>query len=151
MPNGPRYRVSELAHLCEVNPRTIDYYTTAGLLVPALRSPGGHRFYDEEAVHRLRAIKTLQAQGLSLEEIGARLDKAGADVDLLPRVEHLREELRRLEGEVAALTPQLATTPRADDRTRRAIQASIAGAATYAMTLAHELMELLNRGLLSML
>lgn len=151
MPSEPRYRVSELAHLCEVNPRTIDYYTTAGLLVPASRSPGGHRFYDEDAVRRLRTIKTLQAQGLSLEAIGARLTGAGADVDLLPRVEHLREELRRLEGEVAALTPQLAATPRTDPRTRLALQASITGAATYAMTLAHELMELLNRGLFGVL
>lgn len=146
-----RYRVGELAHLCEVNPRTIDYYTTEGLLTPVTRSSGGHRFYGPEAVGRLRAIKTLQAQGLSLEAIRARLATAGADIDLLPRVEHLREELRRLEGEVADLTPQLAATPRADDRARRALQASIAGAASYALTLAQELMELLNRGLLGVL
>lgn len=151
MTDEPRYRVGELAHLCDVNPRTIDYYTTAGLLVPAWRSPGGHRFYDEAAVHRLRSIKVLQAQGLSLEAIGVRLAEAGADVNLLPRVEHLREELRRLEGEVAALTPQLANAPQGDDRTRLALHASLTGAAGYALTLAHELMDLLNRGLLGVI
>ena len=61
-----RYRVGELAHLCGVNRRTIDFYTHAGLLLPVERSPGGHRFYGAGAVHRLRLIKALQAEGLSL-------------------------------------------------------------------------------------
>jgi len=62
--------------------------------------------------------------------------------------EHLREELRRLEDELTALTPQLATAPRGDERMRIALQASVAASATYALTLAQELMNLLNRGLL---
>lgn len=142
------YRVGELAHLCEVNPRTIDYYTTEGLLVPASRSRGGHRFYAESAVQRLRVIKTLQAQGLSLEAIKARLTTAENDADLLPRVEHLRAELRRLEDEVATLTPQLASAAPQDLRSRIALQSAVAAAATYALTLAQELMTLLNGGLL---
>ena len=145
---GQHYRVGELAHRCDVSPRTIDYYTNAGLLTPVARSRGGHRFYDGDAVRQLVAIKTLQAQGLSLDAIRARLAEAGPDGELLPRVEQLREELRRLEGEVAALTPQLAAPPRVDGPARVALQASIAGAASYALTLAQELMELLNRGLL---
>ena len=143
-----QYRVGELAHLCEVNPRTIDYYTTEGLLVPASRSPGGHRFYAESAVQRLRVIKTLQAQGLSLDAIKERLTLPGIEIDLLPRVEHLRAELRRLEDEVSTLTPQLASATPQDERSRVALQASVAAAATYALTLAQELMNLLNRGLL---
>ena len=143
-----RYRVGELAHLCDVNPRTIDYYTTEGLLVPISRSQGGHRFYGEDSVHRLRSIKMLQGQGMSLEMIRTRLAEAGESAELLPRVEHLREELRRLEGEITTLTPQLATVPKGDDRTRMALQTSVAASATYALTLAQELMNLLNRGLL---
>lgn len=148
MEHPKRYRVGELAHLCDVNPRTIDYYTTAGLLIPIARSQGGHRFYDEDSVRRLRSIKTLQSQGLSLEVIRQRLEKSGDEAELLPRVEHLREELRRLEDELTALTPQLATAPRGDERMRIALQASVAASATYALTLAQELMNLLNRGLL---
>ena len=143
-----RYRVGELAHLCDVNPRTIDYYTTEGLLTPTSRSQGGHRFYGEESVHRLRSIKMLQGQGMSLDPIRSRLAEAGESAELLPRVEHLREELRRLEGEITSLTPQLATVQHGDDRTRMALQTSIAASATYALTLAQELMTLLNRGLL---
>lgn len=142
------YRVGELAHLCEVNPRTIDYYTTAGLLVPVSRSRGGHRFYAESDVQRLRVIKMFQAQGLSLEAIRERLATIGNDADLLPRVEHLRAELHRLEDEVATLTPQLASAAPPDASSRIAMQTAVAAAATYALTLAQELMTLLNKGLL---
>src|SRR4051812_5195221 len=44
-----RYRVSELARMSGVGPRTIDYYTQQQLLDPVERSEGGHRFYGEEA------------------------------------------------------------------------------------------------------
>jgi len=148
MQHTRRYRVGELAHLCDVNPRTIDYYTTAGLLMPIARSQGGHRFYDEDSVRRLRSIKTLQSQGLSLEIIRQRLAESGDEAELLPRVEHLREELRRLESEISALTPQLARVPQGDERMRVALQSSIAASATYALTLAHDLLNVLNRVLL---
>ena len=139
------YRVSELAHRCAVNPRTVDYYTVLGLLNPVERSKGGHRFYDEEAVYRLQAIKALQAQGLPLEAIRQRLDELGSNADLLARIEHLQAELLRLEGEVAELGPQLASVARQDVPRRAALQAQIASAATSALTLSQELMELLNR------
>ena len=139
------FRVSELARLCGVNPRTVDFYTNAGLLVPVERSPGGHRLYDDAAVARLRAIKGLRVQGLHLDAIRVRLDAAGGEADILPRVEQLRAELRRIEGEVAELAPRLAAAPPADERARGALQASLTGAASYALTLAQELMDLLSR------
>jgi MerR family transcriptional regulator, copper efflux regulator len=146
MADKRRYRVSELARLCDVNPRTVDYYTVSGLLTPVARSGGGHRYYGEEAARRLRAIKALQAQGLPLEAIKGRLAAPTGEADLLPRIEFLRAELRRLEGEVAELAPHLAARAGEDSRLRGALQASITGAAAYALTLAQELMELLNRG-----
>ena len=142
-----RYRVGELARLCDVNPRTVDYYTVAGLLAPVARSPGGHRLYDDAAARRLRAVKLLQAQGLPLGAIRARLDAPGGDAGVLPRVEQLRADLRRLEGEVAALAPQLAAAAPEDEPTRGALRDSLAGAASYAATLAQELMGLVNAGL----
>ena len=138
------YRVGELAHLCEVNPRTVDYYTSVGLLLPIARSRGGHRLYGEDAAWRLRAIRGLQAQGCSLGEIRERLATI-PDGELLPRIEQLCKELRQIEAEVAALAPQLA---QADARTHGALRSSLAGAAGYAMTVAQELTNLLNRDLL---
>ena len=75
---GGRFRVGELARLCGVNPRTVDFYTNAGLLSPVERSTGGHRFYDAESVHRMRLIKALRAQGLHLDAIHERLTRPAA-------------------------------------------------------------------------
>src|SRR5437660_1319197 len=123
-----QYRVGELARLCGVSPRTIDFYTNLGLLEPAARSEGGHRFYGAEAPRRVRAIKALQADGLSLEAARSVLESGAHAVDALPRVEHLRQELRRMEREVAELRPRLAALPptaEARVAVERAVQASV--------------------------
>jgi DNA-binding transcriptional MerR regulator len=135
-----RYRVGELARLAGVNPRTVDYYTTAGLLPPAARSSGGHRYYDGQALGRLRLIKALRAQGLSLVAIRQRLE-APALGPALPRLAELEGELRRLDGEVAELAPQLA----AGGMERMALYAALAAAARVALELAQNLTDLLGQ------
>jgi MerR family copper efflux transcriptional regulator len=150
MESQQRYRVSELARLCGVNPRTVDYYTAIGLLTPVARSRGGHRFYDVVAVQRLRMIKVLQAQGLPLDAIRERLEAVGDAPELLARVEALRADLHRLERELTELAPRLKGTPAsvkaAGERTSGALRGAIGGAAAYAQTLAQELVDLLNQG-----
>jgi DNA-binding transcriptional MerR regulator len=129
--------------VCGVSPRTIDFYTNLGLLEPSGRSEGGHRFYGAEAPRWVRAIKALQADGLSLEEARDVLESGAQAVDVLPRAEQLRQELRRMEREVAELRPRLAALPpRAEARaaTERAVQASM----QCALGLAHELAGLLR-------
>jgi DNA-binding transcriptional MerR regulator len=139
-----RYRVGELAHLCGVNRRTIDFYTHAGLLLPVERSPGGHRFYGAGAVHRLRLIKALQAEGLSLAAVRARLADAGAEMDITASVAQLEGELRRMEGELMALRPRLAS---ADAAQVKMLQVALVTAAAYALSLSHELTELLGQAI----
>jgi len=123
-----RYRVSELARVSGVGPRTIDFYTNQGLLKPVGRSEGGHRFYGPDAPRRIRAIKALQAGGLPLEEIRVRLASSGKAVKVLSQAEQVREELVRIEREVAALGEQIASLPpRSEARAaaERALQASM--------------------------
>src|SRR5438067_8177989 len=55
-----RYRVGELARLRGVSARTIDFYTSSGLIEPAERSRGGHRLYGEVARRRGPAIGSLR-------------------------------------------------------------------------------------------
>ena len=131
-----RYRVSELARVSGVNPRTVDFYTNRGLLEPVERSEGGHRFYGAEAPHRIRAIKALQASGLSLSEVGARL-AADAPVEVLAHAEKLRSELARLGDEVARLGLEIADLPpgsAARDAAERALHDSMLAA----LALAHK-------------
>lgn len=65
--------VSELARRAEVPATTLRFYEQEGLL-PAQRSSGGYRLYDESAVDRLAFITTAKSLGLPLSEIRRLLE-----------------------------------------------------------------------------
>jgi MerR family copper efflux transcriptional regulator len=134
-----RYRVSELARLSGVGPRTIDYYTNQGLLEPVGRSEGGHRFYGADAPQRVRAIKALQASGLPLQQIRERLASPDAAAEVLTHAEQVRGELERIEREVVELGEQVAGLPPSSDAraaAERAMQASMLCALALAQKVA---------------
>jgi len=62
-------RIGELAIRAGVSKRTIDFYTGLGLLTPSRRSGGNFRLYQPTDVHRIAAIRRLEAQGIRLDEI----------------------------------------------------------------------------------
>jgi DNA-binding transcriptional MerR regulator len=49
--------------------RTIRFYEQCGILPTPERTPGGYRSYDQDAVTRLRFVRSAQTLGLSLAEI----------------------------------------------------------------------------------
>jgi DNA-binding transcriptional MerR regulator len=61
-------RIGELARRTGVSVRALRYYEEEGLL-PAERTPGGHREYPESAVARVRRIQELYAAGLCSSKI----------------------------------------------------------------------------------
>ncbi|MGE0307993.1 MAG: heavy metal-responsive transcriptional regulator [Acidimicrobiia bacterium] len=63
-------RIGDLAEQCGLPSRTIRYYERRGLLPPPLRSGNGYRVYTEVDRDRLEFIRTAQAAGLTLNEIG---------------------------------------------------------------------------------
>lgn len=73
-----RYGMAELEALTALNPRTIRYYVSQGLLPPAY-GRGPTATYDESHLLRLRAIKELKEAHLRLEEIKARLNDLSDD------------------------------------------------------------------------
>ena len=91
MSDGARYGVEELAALGGVTRRTVRYYVQEGLL-PAPLGVGRGRHYGPEHVARLQALKALQEQGRSLEEIrrqqarptGGQLRSAAAALSVTP-------------------------------------------------------------------
>lgn len=62
-------RIGELADLVGINPKTIRYYESIGLLPAPERRPSGYRDYTPEDVERLGFVRTAQRLNLSLSEI----------------------------------------------------------------------------------
>lgn len=68
------YTTGELAKLCDVSVRTVQYYDTKGILSPSEISEGGRRLYSDEDLLTLQLICTLKSIGLSLNGIRKILD-----------------------------------------------------------------------------
>ena len=64
-----KYTTGEIARLCGVSVRTVQYYDTRGILVPSELSEGGRRLYSEDDLKRMRIICFLRDVGLSLNSI----------------------------------------------------------------------------------
>lgn len=79
MYNGnEKLRIGELAAITNVSKRTIDYYTNFGLL-KAHRTPSNYRYYERDAIEKIKLIKELKSNNLSLEDINKILKKANQD------------------------------------------------------------------------
>ena len=63
-------RIGELAAEFGLNPKTIRYYETIGLLPQPSRTHAGYRRYGNEDRERLQFIAKAKALGLSLHQIG---------------------------------------------------------------------------------
>ena len=69
------YTTGEIAKLCGVTVRTVQYYDTRGILVPTELSEGGRRLYSEDDVKRLKIICFLRDLGLSIDSISQLLEE----------------------------------------------------------------------------
>lgn len=63
------YSTGELAELCGVTVRTVQYYDREGILKPESFSEGGRRLYGEKGLKTLQIICMYKQLGLSLSEI----------------------------------------------------------------------------------
>ena len=65
-----KYTTGEIAKLCGVSVRTVQYYDSRNILVPCELSEGGRRLYSEDDLKRMRIICFLREAGLSINSIG---------------------------------------------------------------------------------
>lgn len=63
------YTTGEVAKLCNVSVRTVQYYDTRNILKPSELSEGGRRLYSEQDVKRMEIICFLREAGISLNSI----------------------------------------------------------------------------------
>jgi len=71
---GWRDAIGELADAAGLPSQTIRFYERRGLLPEPVRGANGYRIYDESTLTRLTFVRTAQAAGLTLAEIGSVID-----------------------------------------------------------------------------
>ncbi len=91
------YTTGEMAKLCDVSVRTVQFYDTKGLLPPSDLTEGGRRLYSEGDLNKLKLILMLKSFGLSLDTIIGVLSSEAPDKVLYLL---LNEQLNRLSGEI---------------------------------------------------
>jgi len=95
--NGDLLKIGQFAKLAGTNLRTVRYYEEVGILRPALRSPGGFRYYRRADLARFESVRRLSQLGLPLAKI--------RDLLLLP-VRDAPDRRQMLDGVVQSLQEQ---------------------------------------------
>lgn len=92
-----KYTTGELAKLCDVSVRTVQYYDSKNLLNPTEHTEGGRRLYSEGDLNKLKMICLLKTLGLSLDSIKGILQSKEQSKVLLTLLE---EQLKQVETEI---------------------------------------------------
>ena len=99
-----KYTTGELAKLCGVSVRTVQYYDNRNILNPSELSEGGRRLYSEEDLKKMKVICFLRDLGLSLNSIGELMSEEdpGSVIELL-----LQQQGQNLQKEITEREAQL--------------------------------------------
>ncbi|MCS0672747.1 MerR family transcriptional regulator [Cytobacillus firmus] len=104
--------MGELANIANVSKRTIDYYTSIGL-IKAKRSKSNYRIYSEEVLSDLRFIEECKLLHLPLEEIKRKLEmKTKREIQTGEVEKHINAvtlQIKQLHQEIAVLMPLINT------------------------------------------
>ena len=65
----PKFTTGEIAKLCNVTVRTVQYYDTRGILIPSALSEGGRRLYSEDDAKRMKVICFLRELDIPIDAI----------------------------------------------------------------------------------
>lgn len=102
-----KYTTGEIARLCGVSVRTVQYYDSRNILTPSELSEGGRRLYTVQDLKRMKIICFLRDAGISLNSIGELLSQkepGGVISVLLEQQEKLlKEEVSERQAKLAVL------------------------------------------------
>ena len=103
----PKYTTGEIARLCDVTVRTVQYYDARGILTPSELSEGGRRLYSEEDLQRMRTICFLRQIGFSIEDVRRLMNEENSEKVILlllrERAKALRAERAEIDGKLSLL------------------------------------------------
>ncbi len=100
-----RFFIGDIAKRFGLNPRTIRYYETIGILPKAGRTESGYRIYTNETVERLDFIIKAKTLGLKLNEIKEiiQLHEKG-EMPCECTKEFIRNKISEIEDKITSLT-----------------------------------------------
>ena len=90
-----KYTTGEIAKLCGVSVRTVQYYDTRNILVPSELSEGGRRLYSEEDLKRMKIICFLRDAGISINGIAQLFEEENPDKVISGLLEEQESNLRQ--------------------------------------------------------
>ena len=96
--------VGEVSTLLGVSVRALHHWDESGLAHPSQRSAAGYRLYSEADIMRIQQVLVYRQTGMSLADIKAVLDEAGADV-----LTHLHRQRELLQGQISHLQHKLSS------------------------------------------
>lgn len=103
-----KYTTGEIAKLCGVSVRTVQYYDNRNILVPTELSEGGRRLYSDNDLEKMKIICFLREMGLSINSIGELLseENPGDVISILldQQEEVLRNELSERQTKLDMVT-----------------------------------------------
>lgn len=90
-----KYTTGEIAKLCGVSVRTVQYYDTRGILVPSNLSEGGRRLYSDEDLQKMKIICFLREIGLPIDSIAKLLKEKNSKNVISMLLDEQENELTR--------------------------------------------------------
>ncbi len=87
------YTTGEIAKLCNVSVRTVQYYDHRNILTPSSISEGGRRLYGEKELEKMKIICFLKDLGFSLDNITKIMQEENAKKVILLLIERQQKEL----------------------------------------------------------
>jgi DNA-binding transcriptional MerR regulator len=99
-----KYTTGEMAKMCNVSVRTVQFYDTKGVLHPSELTEGGRRLYSEDDLTKLQLICTLKTIGLSLDSIKSIMESELSEKILTILLD---EQVKQLSDEIDERQKQL--------------------------------------------
>ena len=88
-----KYTTGELAKLCGVTVRTVQYYDTRGILIPSELTEGGRRLYSEDDLKRMKVICFLRELDITIDAISQILKEEHPEKVISLLIEQREEAL----------------------------------------------------------
>ncbi len=103
-----KYTTGEIAKLCGVTVRTVQYYDTRGILIPSELTDGGRRLYSEEDLQKMKIICFLRSLDFSIDNISTLFEEENPDkvISLLieQQAQTLSQEIKERQEKLSTIS-----------------------------------------------